>query len=186
MSRDAVWSLHHSGRNSGPQDQAKPSKARPSQGHLFRPNGSNGIDPFPDQHENHHARLFPSGLTAWPGGMPDDLCIEQKDCQCGTGSPFLLRFPCFDASLSVFFACLLPTRRRRDGVYIAPTIRCRPGPRGPPLVTAGYPSARTGKVRVIACSEAVRFSWAVCSAADLDRRAAQEDRPREPPLPGHP
>ena len=59
-------------------------------------------------------------------------------------------------------------------------------PRGPPLVTAGYPSARTRKVRVIAGSEVVRFSWAVCSAADLVRPAAQEDRPRELPLPGHP
>ena len=81
------------------------------------------------------------------------------------------------------FACFLHTRRRRDGVHIAPTIRC---PVRGALDTAGYPSARTGKMRVIAGSEAVRFSWAVCSAADLDRRAAQEDRPRELPLPGHP
>ena len=49
------------------------------------------------------------------------------------------------------FACFLHTRRRNDGVYTAPTIRCRPGPGGPPLVTAGYPSARTGKMRVIIC-----------------------------------
>ena len=42
-------------------------------------------------------------------------------------------------------------------MYDVPNHPMPSRPRGPPLVTAGYPSARTGKVRVIAGSEAVRF-----------------------------